>query len=72
MSFQSLGFFKVISVGTGNLEAATETLPKVVLRPDGVCVITPLLATHSPTGTPQSLAAACINIMRAAAPPLRT
>ena len=58
MTFQSLGSFKGTSLGTSNWEAATDTLPKVVLRPDGVCVITLSLATHSDAGTFHWFAAA--------------
>ena len=54
------------------MAAASATLPKVVLRPDGLCVITLLAAVHSAAGTFHSLAAAWISIMRAVAPPLRT
>ena len=72
MIFQDLGSLSVISVGTGNFDAANATLPKVVLRPLDVCVMTLLAATHSAAGTFHSSAAACTNIMRAAAPPLRT
>ena len=44
----------------------------VVVRPDGVWVMTLLAAEHSDAGTFQSFAAAWISIMRAVAPPLRT
>jgi hypothetical protein len=44
----------------------------VVVRPDGLCVITLFSAVHSPAGTFHALAAAWTSIMRAAAPPLRT
>src|SRR5580692_9882626 len=70
--FQSLGSLSLTSAGGSILDAAWATLPKVVLRPDGVWVMTPLAAVHSATGTFHSPAAASINIMRAAAPPLRT
>jgi hypothetical protein len=43
-----------------------------VVRPDGVCVITLFAAVTSATGTFHSLAAACLSISRAAAPPCRT
>src|SRR5262249_49109445 len=43
-----------------------------VVRPECVCVITLFDALTSDTGTFQSLAAACLSISRAAAPPLRT
>jgi hypothetical protein len=44
----------------------------VVVRPDDLCVITPLDALHSEAATFHSLAAASISISRAVAPPLRT
>jgi hypothetical protein len=44
----------------------------VVVRPDGLCVITLFAAVTSDTGTFHSVAAACLSISRAAAPPLRT
>src|SRR5258706_4452306 len=72
MIFQSFGSLSLISAGGSILDAAAATLPKVVLRPDGVWVMTPFAAVHSATGTFHSLAAAAISIMRAAAPPLRT
>jgi hypothetical protein len=54
------------------LAAASATLPKVVVRPDGLWVITLSAALHSDAGTFHSLAAAWISISRAAAPPWRT
>src|SRR5260370_6253508 len=72
MIFQSFGSLSLISDGGSILDAATATLPKVVLRPDGVWVMTPSAAVHSAAGTFHSSAAAAISIMRAAAPPLRT
>ena len=54
------------------LAAAAATLPNVVLRPLGVCVITLFFATQSPASTPHSFAAASMSISRAAAPPSRT
>jgi hypothetical protein len=72
MTFHCLGSLSGMSLGRSSFAAASDTLPKVTLRPEGPCVITPLAALHSPTGTFHSLAAACTSIMRAAAPPLRT
>src|SRR5882672_2123073 len=72
MTFQSFGSLSLMSVGGSILEAASATLPNVVLRPDAVWVMTPFAAVHSAAGTFHSLAAAWISIMRAAAPPLRT
>src|SRR5450631_2404907 len=43
-----------------------------MVRPDDAWVTMLLAALHSEAGTFQSLAAAWISIMRAAAPPLRT
>src|SRR5260370_1189908 len=43
MIFQSFGSLSLISDGGSILDAATATLPKVVLRPDGVI-------THTPSG----------------------
>ena len=48
------------------------TLPNVVVRPDGLWVITLLAALHSAAGAFHSLAAAWISIWRAVAPPSRT
>src|SRR5450759_2907808 len=70
--FQSFGSLSLMSLGTSSLAAASATLPNVVLRPEGVCVITPFDAVHSDVGTFHSLAAAWISMVRAAAPPLRT
>src|SRR5262249_1989760 len=61
-----------MSFGGSSLAAASATLPWVVVRPDGVWVRTPLLAATSEAGTFHSLAAACLSISRAAAPPWRT
>src|SRR5471030_1051081 len=61
-----------MSLGASSLAAASATLPKVVVRPDALWVITLLAALHSEAGTFHSLAAAWISIMRAAAPPSRT
>src|SRR6185295_3066301 len=72
MSFHSLGFFSVTSLGGSRRAAASATLPYVVLRLDALWVMTLFDATHSEAGTPHWLAAACTSIMRAAAPPLRT
>ena len=74
MIFQSFGSFSVTSAATGwvSFAAASATLPYVVVRPVGLCVITLLAALHSEAGTPQPLAAAWTSMMRAAAPPLRT
>src|SRR5262247_4151380 len=49
MSFQSLGSFSAMVLGSGgvSLAAASATLPYVVVRPVGLCVITLLAALHS-------------------------
>src|SRR5258707_13636877 len=60
------------SLGCSIFAAASATLPKVVVRPDGLCLITLFDALHSDAGTFHSLAAAAINIVRAVAPALRT
>src|SRR5882724_1356759 len=70
--FQSFGSLSVTSFGGSILAAASATLPKVVVRPVGLCVITLFAALHSEAGTFHSLAAAWISIVRAVAPPLRT
>src|SRR2546421_5951104 len=70
--FQSLGSFSGTSFGGSIRAAASATLPKVVVRPEGLCVITPLLAPHSEAVTFHSFAAAWISIRRAVAPPFRT
>ena len=44
----------------------------MVVRPDGLCVITLFAAVHSAAGTFHPSAAACTSIIRAVAPPLRT
>src|SRR5215470_15493361 len=72
MSFQSFGSLSATSAGGVSCAAAAATLPYVVVRPEGPCVITLLAARHSEAGTPQALAAAWISIVRAVAPPLRT
>ena len=72
MSFQSFGSLSATSFGGVILAAAFATLPKVVLRPEGLCVITLLAAPHSAAGTFHASAAAWISITRAVAPPLRT
>jgi hypothetical protein len=58
--------------GGSTFAAASATLPKVVVRPDGLWVMTPFAATHSAAGTLHARAAASTSIIRAAAPPLRT
>src|SRR4051812_39117702 len=70
--FQSFGSLSLISFGGSSLAAASAPLPKVIVRPEGSCVITLLAALHSAGGTLQSAAAARISISRAAAPPSRT
>src|SRR5215470_14693938 len=70
--FQSFGSLSFTSFGCSSLPAASATLPNVVLRPDGACVMTLADALHSDTGTFHCSAAAWISISRAAAPPLRT
>ena len=60
MSFQSLGSFSVTFAGGVSLDAASATLPYVVVRPVGVWVMTPLATLQSVAGTPQPSAAACI------------
>src|SRR5438094_5340581 len=72
MSFHSVGSFSAGFSGGVSLAAASATLPYVVLRPDGLCVITLLAALHSDVGTFHALAAAWISMMRAVAPPSRT
>jgi hypothetical protein len=70
--FQSFGSLSVTSFGGSILAAASATLPKVVVRPEGLCVITLADALHSCAGTFHSLAAAWISIARAVAPAVRT
>src|SRR6185437_3508947 len=70
--FQSLTSLSLTSLGGSIFAAASATLPKVVVRPEGLCVITLLAALHSVAGTFHSLAAAWISISRATAPPWRT
>ena len=55
-----------------SLAAASATLPYVVVRPEGLWVITLLAALHSAAGTFQPSAAAWTSIIRAVAPPWRT
>ena len=61
-----------MSFGGSIFAAASATLPKVVVRPVGLWVMTLFAALHSEAGTFHSSAAAAISISRAAAPPLRT
>src|SRR3569832_1033489 len=63
MIFQSFGSFSLTSVGGVTLAAASATLPNVVVRPDGVWVMTLLAAVHSEAGTFHSVAAASISMM---------
>ena len=72
--FQVRGSFNTIDLGsgTGNLAAAAATLPYVVFRPDAACVMTLLATVNSETATDHSLAAACISMVLATAPPRRT
>src|SRR6266849_5178202 len=72
MIFQSFGSLSWTSAGGSTFAAASATLPKVVVRPEGLWVMTLFDALHSVAGTFHSLAAAWINISRATAPPLRT
>src|SRR5262245_18663315 len=72
MIFQSFGSLSGTSAGGVSFAAASATLPYVVVRPVGLCVMTLLAALQSAAGTPQALAAACTSITRAVAPPLRT
>ena len=60
--FQSLGSLSGMSFGGSSLPAASATLPKVVVRPEGPCVITPLAALHSEAGTFHEFAAAWTSI----------
>ena len=69
--FQSFGSLSATSLGGASFAASPATLPKLVLRPLGPCVITPLDAVHSGAGTSHSWAAAAISISRAPAPALR-
>ena len=57
-SFQVFGSFSVTSAGGVSLAAAAATLPKLVLRPVGLCVIRLFAALHSAALTFHSLAAA--------------
>ena len=72
MIFQSFGSLSGTSFGASSFAAASATLPKLVLRLEALCVMTPLETAHSEAGTFQPSAAACTSMMRAAAPPLRT
>src|SRR3978361_268093 len=69
-TFHCLGSrsFIVFRSGGVSLAAAGATFPYVVERFDAACVITPLDAVSSPTGTFHSSAAACRSIVRPAAP----
>src|SRR5260370_13136555 len=67
-SFQSFGSFSLTSAGGSSLAAASATLPKVVVRLDGACVITLFVALHSEAGIFHSFAAAWISIARGGAP----
>src|SRR3989442_13993941 len=69
--FQSFGSLSATSFGGASFAASPATLPKLVLRPLGPCVITPLGAVHSAAGTSHTLAPAAISISRAPAPALR-
>src|SRR2546422_8975963 len=71
MIFHSFGSLSVTSAGGVSFAAASATLPYVVVRPEGLCVMTLLATLHSAAGTLQAFAAACTSIMRAVAPPLR-
>ena len=57
---------------SGERTRVTVSQGQVVVRPLGLCVITPFATAHSPAGTFQPSAAACTSITRAVAPPLRT
>ena len=69
--FQFFGSFSAGFSGTGSLDAASATLPNVVLRPPGPVMVL-FSAFNCSTGTFHSFAAACSSIKRAAAPPWRT
>src|SRR5712691_2683291 len=72
ISFQSFGSLSATVAGGVTLAAASATLPYVVVRPEGLCVITLLAALHSAAGTFHASAAAWTSITRAVAPPWRT
>src|SRR5262245_26305252 len=72
MSFHCFGSLRGTSAGGVTLAAASATLPYVVVRPDGLCVITLLAALHSAAGTSEASAAAWTSITGAAAPPFLT
>src|SRR5262245_39042370 len=72
MTFQSFGSLSGTFSGGVSLAAASATLPYVVVRLEGPCVITPFATLHSEAGTPHASAAACTSITRAVAPPCRT
>ena len=68
ISVNAFGSFSFTSFGTSRLPASSATSPNVSLRPDGVCVITPLLVASESTGTARRVAAAVTSIARAVAP----
>ena len=72
ISVQSFGSLSLGAFGTSRLDAAAATLPNVVVRLLGRCVMTPFFALHSAAGTSHPWAAAAISISRAAAPAWRT
>src|SRR3954452_3009938 len=63
---QSFGSLTWTSLGGSSFAAASATLPYVVVRPEGWCVMTPLDTVHSATGTRHSFAAAWTSMARAA------
>src|SRR5436190_1771851 len=54
MIFHSFGSLSVTSAGGVSFAAASATLPYVVVRPEGLCVMTLLAALHSAAGTLQA------------------
>ena len=70
-NFHCLGSLSFGSFGTSSLDAASATLPNVVLRLLASWVMMLFPTVNSDAGTPHSFAAAVINISRAAAPALR-